>query len=269
MPDGDTLFAGSIPDVYDRYFGPVIFESYAGDLAGHAAAHQPGRVLETAAGTGILTRAMLRRLPESASVIATDLSQPMLDYAARNTKASRVAWRQADATKLPFEDESFDAVVCQFGVMFFPDKTAAYREAYRVLKPGGRFLFNVWGPLEQNDFASVITETMCALFPVDPPTFFARVPHGYYNSTLIRGELEAGGFSNVEITTVELMGRAASSRHAAIGFCQGSPLRNEIEARDPSRLTEATDVAAAALARSFGAGAIEGRLQALLVSATK
>ena len=269
MGSSDNQFAGSIPEIYDRYLGPVIFQPYADDLARRVAARSPQAVLETAAGTGIVTRAMVAALPDSAAVTATDLNQPMLDYAARQTPSARVTWRQADALSLPFDDGAFDAVVCQFGVMFFPDRIAAYREARRVLKQDGAFLFNVWGPLARNEFADVATKAVAALFPDDPPSFFSRVPHGYHDVPLIERDLRAAGFSHVTTQTLDVDGTAASPRHAATGFCQGTPLRNEIEARDPARLSEATEAAAAALAARFGSGAIHGNLQAHVIAARR
>src|SRR5690242_6913191 len=140
----DRVFAGSIPALYERYLGPLIFEPYADDLAERVASGAPNRVLETACGTGIVTRALARRLPAAAELVASDLNQPMLDFAAGQLKDRRVTWRQADALALPFPDRSFDAVACQFGAMFFPDRVAGYREASRVLRPGGRFVFSVW-----------------------------------------------------------------------------------------------------------------------------
>lgn len=265
MANSDSQFAGSIPEIYDRYLGPVIFQPYADDLARRVAAREPQAVLETAAGTGIVTRAMAEALPAGAAITATDLNQPMLDYAARKTPSTRVSWRQADALYLPFDDGSFDAVVCQFGAMFFPDKPAAYREARRVLKPHGAFLFNVWGPIARNEFADVITQAVAALFPDDPPSFLPRIPYGYHDVAVIQRELESAGFSSVKIETLDVQGAAQSARHPAIGFCQGTPLRNEIEARDPARLNEATEAAAAALAARFGSGAIRGNLQAHII----
>ena len=145
MVASDKLFAGSIPDTYDRYLVPLIFESYANDLAGRLVKANLKDMLETAAGTGVLTRAMASRLPESAHIVATDLNQPMLDYAkARQSDKGRVEWKQADALALPFKDQSFDAVACQFGVMFFPDRIKGYKEARRVLRSGGHFFFSVW-----------------------------------------------------------------------------------------------------------------------------
>jgi ubiquinone/menaquinone biosynthesis C-methylase UbiE len=141
----DAVFSGSIPSLYDKYLGPLIFEPYAQDLANRLSALNAERVLETAAGTGIVTRALERSLSPRGSIVATDLNQPMLDHAAERIPSSRVSWQKADAQALPFPDGAFDAVICQFGVMFFPDRQKAYREARRVLKPGGHFIFNVWG----------------------------------------------------------------------------------------------------------------------------
>jgi SAM-dependent methyltransferase len=126
MTKVDTVFAGSIPAIYDNYLGPLIFEPYAQDLANRLSALHPERVLETAAGTGIVTRALLRSLSGGAGIVATDLNQPMLDHAAKQVSSSRLSWQKADAQALPFPDATFDAVVCQFGVMFFPDKQKAY-----------------------------------------------------------------------------------------------------------------------------------------------
>src|SRR5581483_1821741 len=157
MPETDVVFAGSIPALYDRYLGPIIFEPYATILAARVAGMDPRRVLETAAGTGIVTRELVRILPNDTAITATDLNQPMVDFAAGKIVAEKVSWRQADAQSLPFEDDAFDAVVCQFGVMFFPDRLAAYREVQRVLKPGGRFVFTVWDRIEENEFAELTT----------------------------------------------------------------------------------------------------------------
>jgi ubiquinone/menaquinone biosynthesis C-methylase UbiE len=262
MPQGDTHFAGSIPEHYERHLGPLIFEPYARDLAARLAPLAPGRLLETAAGTGIATRALARTLPPSTAIVATDLNQPMLDHAATLLDAANVAWRQADAQALPFADGSFDVVACQFGAMFFPDRRAAYAEARRVLGPGGRLVLSVWDRLERNEMAQVVSDAVAALFPADPPRFMARVPFGYHDVDSIIDELRAAGFAQVTAETVERRSRAPSPRHPAIGFVQGSPLRIEIEARDPARLEDATDAAARALADRFGKGTIVGRIQA-------
>jgi len=269
MKATDKLFAGSIPALYDRYLGPMIFEPYAQDLAHRMSGLRAGRVLEIAAGTGIVTRAMRRALPDTVEIVATDLNQPMLDYAAAIETLAGVTWRAADALVLPFGDASFDAVVCQFGVMFFPDRRAAYREALRVLKPGGKFLFDVWDKIEENHFTHIVTESVAALFPDDPPRFMERTPHGYFDKAVIEADLKAAGFGRIVIETVAKTSRAASHRDPAIGFCQGTPMRNEIEQRAPGRLDELTEVAAKALAARFGQGPIEAKIQAIVFEAAR
>jgi SAM-dependent methyltransferase len=265
--DTDKVFAGSIPQIYETYLVPLIFEPYAADLASRLASKSLTRVLEIAAGTGVVTRALASALPERVSIVATDLNQPMLDHASALRTKRPVEWRQADAMKLPFEDATFDAVVCQFGVMFFPDKAKAYSEARRVLKPGGTFFFNVWDRIEQNEFADIVTTSLQTLFPADPPCFLPRTPHGYHDRHTIERDLTAGGFTATpEVTTVTARSRAKSFKSPAIAYCQGTPLRTEIEARDASRLGEATDVAADAIGERFGRGVVDGKIQAHIVS---
>ena len=197
MATVDTVFSGSIPSLYDRYLGPLMFETYAQDLADRVSALNAERVLETAAGTGIVTRALDRSLSPGVSIVATDLNQPMLDHAAERISSSRVSWQKADAQALPFPDGAFDAVVCQFGVMFFPDKQKAYREARRVLKPGGHFIFNVWDKLEYNEFADLVTAAVADMFATDPPRFLARTPYGYHQQQAVIAELRSAGFIHV------------------------------------------------------------------------
>jgi len=270
MAATDKVFAGPMPETYERFLVPLIFESYAHDLAERVAGTRSQDVLETAAGTGVLTRAMAARLPLQARLVATDLNQPMLDHArVRLADDGRIEWRQADALALPFADQSFDVVACQFGAMFFPDKLQGYREARRVLKLGGHFLFSVWDRISENEFADVVTEALAALFPHDPPRFMARTPHGYHDIEQIRQELKAAGFGKISLDAVERKSKASSPRDPAIAYCQGTPLRNEIVARDASRLEEATQRAAEALARRFGAGAIEGRIRAFVITAAR
>jgi len=266
-PDGDSLFAGAIPQLYERYLVPLIFAPYAVDLASRVARRQPSRVLEIAAGTGVVTRQLANVLAPEVAIIATDLNQPMLDHAAALGTARPVEWRQVDAMRLPYPDASFDVVACQFGVMFFPDKPAAFAEARRVLRPGGVFIFNVWDRIDQNEFADTVGQALQSLFPGDPPRFMARVPHGYHDASAIAGDLEDGGFTRTaQFITLPRRSRADSPHIPALALCQGTPLRNEIEARAPSRLAEVTDIAAAALARRFGQGAVEGKIQAHLIS---
>ena len=268
MAQTDTVFTGAIPLFYDRHLGPLLLEPYATDLAGRLADITAGRILETAAGTGIVTRNLARILPEAVEIIATDLNQPMIDFAAAQPGATRIMWRQADALALPFGDASFDAVVCQFGVMFFPDKVVAYRETLRVLKPGGRFVFNVWDRIEENEISHVVTEAMVGLFNDDALRFLARTPCGYYHLDTIRRELAEAGFTSAKVETIQHLSQADSSRDAVIGLCQGTPLRNEIEARDPGGLEAATNAAANAIAARFGSGPVSARMQAHVITAS-
>jgi ubiquinone/menaquinone biosynthesis C-methylase UbiE len=269
LADSDTLFAGSRPELYDTYLVPLIFEGFADDLAERTAALAPKAVLETAAGTGVVTRALAPRLASGSRYAVTDLNQPMVDHAAsKQGPDGRITWRQADALELPFDAASFDAVVCQFAVMFFPDRVEGFAEALQVLKPGGSFLFNVWDRIETNGFADTVTEAVAGAFPEDPSRFLARTPHGYHDAALIREELGRAGFTNVSIATLEQTSRAASARDVAIAYCQRTPLRNEIEARGAELLRRITDVAAAVEAR-FGDGPVSGKIQALVVTAVR
>lgn len=266
-PDTDEVFNGSIPTLYETYLVPLIFEPYAADLVNRLASRRLVRVLELAAGTGVVTRALASVLPESVSVVATDLNQSMLEKASALGTRRPVEWRQADAMQLPFQDGAFDAVVCQFGVMFFPDKSKAFSEARRVLRSGGIFVFNVWDRINENEFADTVTTALEALFPHDPPRFLARTPHGYYDRPTIERDLVSAGFmASPHVTTVAARSRAESARVPAIAYCQGTPLRNELEARDASRLGEATDTAAEAIAQRFGRATVDGKIQAHIVT---
>lgn len=261
------VFAGSIPTVYAQYLVPLIFEPYAADLASRVARHHPARVLELAAGTGVVTRHLAQVLPREVSIVATDLSQPMLDQAAAAGTVRPITWDQADAGHLPFPDGSFDLVVCQFGVMFFPDKVKAFAEARRVLRRHGAFLFNVWDRIEENEFPETVLQAIRHLLPDDQPPFMTRIPHGYHAPSLIAQDLAAGGFPKApKITTLTARSQAESPRVPAIAFCQGTPMRHELERGDPTRLAEATDLATTAIAARFGPDAVNGKLQALLIS---
>ena len=270
MPDSDKVFAGSIPKFYDALMVPLIFEVYAVDLAELVAASAPRTVLEIAAGSGVVARALAPRLGPAARYVVTDLNRPMLDYAAtRQGPDRRIEWQQADALDLPFADATFDVVCCQFGAMFFPDRVAGYAEARRVLRHDGRFVFSVWDRIEENAFADEVTDAVAAVFPHDPPRFLARTPHGYHDTALIRDELGRAGFADIGIETREQSSRAPSARAAATAYCHGTPLRNEIEARDASLLQLATDRATAAIASRHGDGPVTGKIQAHVIVAAK
>ena len=268
MTENDSGFVGSIPEIYDTYLVPLIFEAYANDLAERTAALSPKAVLETAAGSGVLARALAPRLAPDARYFVTDLNQAMLDHAtSRQGPDGRITWQQADALDLPFDKATFDAVLCQFGVMFFPDRVAGYAEARRVLKPGGSLIFNVWDKIETNEFADVVTQAAATVFPDDPPRFIARTPHGYHNFELIQDELILAGFSEISFDMLEETSTAPSPRHPAVAYCQGTPLRNEIASRDASLLDHVTDEATKAISARFGSGTVSGKIRGHVVTA--
>ena len=181
------------------------------------------------------------------AIVATDVNQPMLDLAATIGASRPVDWRQADTMQLPFDDMAFDHVVCQFGAMFFTDKVQAFKQIRRVLKPGGAFVFNVYR-IEESEFVDTVSRAVQALFPSDPPRFMERIPHGYFDHHAIARDLEDGGFADFPtFNIVPARSLAASANIAAVAYCQGTPLRGEIEARDPTRVSEAIDAAERAL----------------------
>jgi SAM-dependent methyltransferase len=267
MSATDSRFAGSIPAIYDRYMAPHFFEPYAEDLGARLRDLSHGVVLEIAAGTGVVTRVLDKALPAAVFIVATDLNDAMLQIASTRLNGSRVTWAQADAQRLPFGDAVFDAVVCQFGYMFLPDRLAGYREAHRVLRAGGRLVFSVWDRIEANEVTLVAAQTVASMFPDDPPRFFERMPFGYYDPEAICAEVASAGFGAVEIESVEKVTRASSSDDVAVGLCKGTPLRTEIEARDPHRLDEATARVSEALAARFGRSSFDNRMRAHVIRA--
>jgi ubiquinone/menaquinone biosynthesis C-methylase UbiE len=268
MSTTDTVFAGSIPAIYDRYMVPLLFRPYAQEVARRVAALKPARILETAAGTGIVTEALHRALPDS-EILATDLNPPMLEEAARRVSAPNVSFRPADAMALPFRDGSFDLVVCQFGIMFFPDKVRGNAEARRVLREGGKYLLVIWDRLERNLATQVAGTALAELFPGESASFLERVPFRYHDQAAIEDDLRGAGFADIAFETVELRSRAASARDAAIGFAQGTPMRSEIESRGPEALAAATDAAAEALRRFEGPSGFDAPMSAHVVTASR
>lgn len=267
MSASDVAFSGSVPANYHRYLVPLLFTPYADDLASRAAAVQPASILETAAGTGVVTAALLERLPE-ARIVATDLNQAMLDVAGAEIGSDGVEFQQADAQALPFQANRFDMVVTQFGLMFYPDRGLGYREALRVLKPGGTFLFNVWDSLSRNPVSEIIAEEVRKCFPDDPPSFLERVPFGYHDVDAIIAELKAAGFTGIEAEKVRKVSQVDPVT-AAGGLCKGSPLLSEIEARDPGRVDEVCDKVTAALIEWGGDDVFEAPMSAIVVTARK
>lgn len=268
MATTDTVFTGSIPSIYDGCMVPLLFEPYAEIVAERARSMQPKRILETAAGTGAVTAALHAALPD-AEIVATDLNQPMLDVAAARIRSDKVSFVAADALQLPFDDSSFDLVVCQFGVMFFPDKVAANAEARRVLREGGAYMLVIWDSIDRNLATKAAGAAVAKLFPEDDGAFYERIPFRYHDVAQIEHDLLAAGFNDIELQTVELMSRAPSAADAAKGLCQGSPMRTEIEKYGPDALERATDAAAHALQKFEGPNGLEAPMSAHVVVATK
>jgi ubiquinone/menaquinone biosynthesis C-methylase UbiE len=268
MATQNPVFSGSIPAIYDRFMVPLIFAPYAEEVAGRAKSIMPGHVLETAAGTGVVTEALHRALPD-AEMIATDLNEPMIEQAARRVRSDAVSFEVADAQELRFADESFDLVVCQFGVMFFPDKVRGNAEARRVLRDGGRYLLVIWDKVERNLATMVAGRAVAEMIPGEAGRFYERIPFKYHDPALIEQDLRAAGFERIDIETVERRSRAASARDAAVALVQGTPMRADIEEVAPGQLEAATDAAERALRQFEGAGGFDAPMSAHIVTATK
>jgi ubiquinone/menaquinone biosynthesis C-methylase UbiE len=269
VSEKDARFVGSIPANYDQHLGPLLFEPYAADLVQRIPWADTVRILELACGTGIATRRLRERLPagDGASITATDLNEPMLEHAkAKFPGDARIHWRQADATALSFPDTSFDVVVCQFGVMFFPDKAAAYREARRVLRPGGTFVFNVWAGFDRNPMLRLTHQTLARWFPDNPPTFY-ETPCGYHDADAISRALRVADFTEVRTTPVALTGVSPSARSAAIGLVEGNPVVTAIAERGMPDASPIVAAVAAALAAECGDHPMRAKMEALVISA--
>ena len=262
VSEQDRLWVGSMPEAYDRWLAPSVFRPFAQDLARRASRLAPRRVLEIAAGTGVLTNELITALP-AADVTATDLNAAMVEFGSRQTPGAE--WRKADALNLPFADGRFDLVACQFGVMFFPDKPAAFAEVRRVLAPGGALLFTTWGDVGTHGFAAALVAGIERAYPDDPPTFVATVPHGYFDLDQVIADLFAGGLGDLSTEVVTLDGQADSAADVAAGFCAGTPLRMEMAARGD--LEAGTMVVAAEMTARLGGGPVTAPMTAYVVEA--
>ncbi len=269
MPeDADAAFRATYAELYDRHLVPLLFAPYAQYLADRVKAHKPRSVLETAAGTGVLSQALAQALPAEVEITATDLNQPMIDRARAKSAAPRITWQQADAMQLPFSNESFELIVCQFGVMFFPDKQASFREAARVLTPHGRYLFAVWDDLKKMPDAplAIAADVVAAILGCDPASLVAP---GYHDETTLRQDLAAAQFRHIKLEPVMLPAAAASAREAALATVHGSLIRTIVETQHPGRLEEATNAVENAFEARFGKGAVAGQTSALIVTAER
>ena len=269
MPVNDAAFAGSIPALYDRHLGPFLFEPYAQEVARRAVKLRPRHILETAAGTGIVTQALATACPD-AEIVATDLNQAMLDVAAARPGCERVRFIAADAQQLPFDAETFDLVVCQFGIMFYPDRQQGNSEARRVLRDGGAYLLVIWDRLENNPASQIVHDAVAATFPEDPPQFIARTPFGYSDPDRIEQDLLSAGFRDIRFETVQLDSLpGATPENAAEGLVYGSPLRAEVEPRGASALERAAENAKGALQSLVRDGTFQSRLSAHVLTAIR
>jgi SAM-dependent methyltransferase len=252
-----------MPEAYERWLVPAVFRPFAVDAARRVSAHAPRRVLELAAGTGVLTRELAGAVP-SAEITATDLNRAMVDFGRRQVPGP--VWQQADATSLPFADAEFDVIVCQFGVMFFPDKPAAFAEARRVLTPEGTLVMSAWADVDTHGFQAAVVAGLARAFPDDPPPFMAAVPHGSADSDVVAADLRSAGFPVVIVEAVTLEGHAPSAQDLAAGYCTGTPLRAEIEERGDLGAT--TSIVAAEIEARLGTGQVRGRMTAHVYEAT-
>ncbi len=268
MKDMELRFTGSVPAAYDRLMVPLIFKPYADEMAARARGFGPTRILETAAGTGVVTQALAAALPD-AEIVATDLNPPMLEMAAQRVRAANVRFQQADALALPFADSSFDLVACQFGAMFFPDRVAGHAEAHRVLADGGRYLLAIWDRIDANPLTEIAQQVLIDSFPDDPPLFMREGPFSYTDPSRIESDLHDAGFGTVEIETIEKHSRCPSAHDAASALCYGTPMGLEIADRAPGSLERVFEAVERAFRKFEGPGGIDAAMSAHVVTATR
>ena len=266
MPAENVAFVGSIPENYDRYLGPVLFEPYAKDLVERVNVPDGGSLLEVACGTGIVTRHLRDRLPPGVKIVATDLNEAMIKFAAQKFRPDEnIEWKPADALELPFADESFDAVICQFGLMFFPDKQQGVNEAHRVLKPNGQYMFSVWDDIARTDLAKVTESVIKQFFPTNPPDFY-DIPFSFHEQDKLRSVLSTAGFREINIDIVPFPCVSTSARDAARGLIHGNPVISAINERDASKAPEIEAALAERIGAQFGAAPVNARMQAIVCS---
>jgi SAM-dependent methyltransferase len=260
-------FSGSIPRHYDEYLVPIMFEPYAEDLVRRVPRDGVTRVLELACGTGIVTRRLRETLTDSATLVATDLNAPMVEYARAAVPLAGIEWQTADAQALPFADASFDVVVFQFGIMFLPDRPRGFAEAHRVLRPGGTLLVNTWNALDENPAYRAMQDALTAMFPGNAPRFL-ETPYGYHDPARMHADAAAGGFADVKIEPVRMRTQGPSALEFARGFTRGTPLTHELAERG-AQLDAAAEAIAQAVARVGGVAPLTLDLAATVIIARR
>ncbi len=262
-------FSGNIPANYDNYLGPLFFEPFATVVAERVRQLRPEALLEVACGTGRLTQYLPGVLPAGASILASDINPAMLAYAREALKKhENIRWDVVDAVSLPYQDAAFDLILSQFGVMFYSDRSKAFAEVYRTLKPGGAFVFTAWDQLEYNPAAQLTDETLRHFFPVETPAFY-QVPFSYHDEHRIRYDLAQAGFEQIRMEMLTLTGHADTAENAANGLLEGTPVHTAIVERDDALLPPMRKVLAEELALKFGPSKLRVPLQARLVVAVK
>lgn len=267
MTDNNSAFIGEIPGNYEKYLGPLIFREYAEDLANRVSIPTGGILLETAAGTGMATRQLRNAIDQDIKIVVTDLNEDMLNVArSKFGNDENVAFQTANALDLPFDDSSFDAIVCQFSVMFYPDKLLALQEAARVLKAGGAFYFNIWDSFEHNHLVRSVNQTVIECLPENPPTFF-QVPYGYHDIDVIKDLLFQAGFGAIDISILPRTSLATEARHVALGYVMGNPTCTHIQQTAPEALASVLDAVEQAIGKEFGFTSINAKMQAIVFQA--
>ena len=262
-----AAFAGSVPANYERYLGPFLFEPYALDLVSRLQDKKYPDILEIACGTGRVT-AHLARSVKHDTIIATDLNPDMIKVAKDIVQNDSIKWMPADAMQLPFDDDSFDLVVMQFGIMFFPDKEKGLKEAYRVLRTGGKIIYSTWNKVETVKAIHEGRVVIESYFGDDPPKFYS-VPFSMYDDRELTTITRRAGFKSITTTLVKKEGVSPSSSDLAKGIVEGNPVYMAILEKDASLVNIIKDHVQKVLTEKFGAKDLRSPLEAWVVEGVK
>ena len=256
-----TAFTGNVPLNYETYLGPLFFEPYAQDLADRLPNNKYGKILELACGTGRVTKYLVQKLREDGTLVATDLNEAMLSIGREKVADPRIQWSRVDAHELPYDEESIELIVCQFGVMFFQDRPEAFKEAFRVLKSGETFLFNTWDHIRHNTLTEVTRKVMDQIFPNDPAPFLTKGPFSFFDKEQIHQLLADTGFRDITIDTVRITSTATSVQDCLNGIVDGTPIAAYLQERN-TPAEEVKEKVAAALEVYKGNGVLNLPMQA-------